>query len=224
MRLLVVEDDPAVGTSLARALERAGYAVDLSSDGEDGLHRASGGGYDAVLLDLRLPRLNGLAVVAALREKKIETPILVITARDTVADRILGLDAGADDYLVKPFAVDEVLARVRALLRRGRSSRPAILAFADLTLDPALRWATRGGATLDLTPRELSILEFFLRNPDVVLTRSMIGEHVWDDRFESFSNVIDVHVRNLRKKIDLLGKPLIHTVRGAGYVLRSDLP
>jgi DNA-binding response OmpR family regulator len=222
VRLLVVEDDPSVGASLVRALERAGYAVDLAQDGEDGLHRASGGGYDAVLLDLRLPRLGGLAVLEQLRARRVSAPILVITARDTLADRIAGLDAGADDYLVKPFAVEEALARVRALLRRGRAERAAVLAFEDLALDPASRAAKRGGRQLDVTPREFAILEYFLRNPEIVLTRAMITEHVWDDRFESFSNVIDVHVRNLRRKIDALGKPLIHTVRGAGYVLRSE--
>jgi DNA-binding response OmpR family regulator len=223
MRLLIVEDDPAVGPSLLRAFEQAGYATDLSTDGEDALARLTLHPYDAALLDLRLPKKGGLSVLTELRARQVDTPVLVITARDAVADRVLGLDAGADDYLVKPFAVDEALARVRALLRRGRAPRPAVLAFEDLRLDPATRIATRGGVRIELTRRELGILEYFLRNPEIVLTRAMIGEHVWDDRFEpSFSNVIDVHIRNLRKKVDAAGKPLIHTVRGAGYVLRSE--
>jgi DNA-binding response OmpR family regulator len=221
MRLLVVEDDPSVGESLARALERAGHAVDLAADGEEGLERAASYPYDTVLLDLKLPKRSGLSVLRDLRARKVETPVLIVTARDTLDDRVIGLDAGADDYLVKPFAIDEALARVRALLRRGRSARPAVLGYEDLALDPATRMASRGGVPLELTPRELSILEYFLRNPEIVLTRSMIGEHVWDARFQPTSNVIDVHVCNVRKKVAALGKPLIHTVRGAGYVLRS---
>jgi DNA-binding response OmpR family regulator len=220
--LLVVEDDPTVGASLVAGLEHGGYAVDLARDGEDALHRAAGAEYDAVLLDLGLPGLGGLDVLRRLRATAKEVPIIVVTARDAVADRVRGLDAGADDYLVKPFALDEVLARVRALLRRRGPKLPAVLTFADLTLDPARRQAKRSGQLLDLTPRELSILEFFLRSPDIVLTRSMIAEHVWDDRFESFSNVIDVHVRNLRRKLEALGPPLIQTVRGEGYALRAS--
>ncbi|HVY60026.1 MAG TPA: response regulator transcription factor, partial [Planctomycetota bacterium] len=222
VRLLIIEDDRTVGESLARGLARAGHAVDMAADGRDGLARAESGAYDAILLDLGLPGLGGLELLQALRAGGRSVPVIVITARDRLADRVSGLDAGADDYLVKPFALEEVLARLRAVLRRRGPVLPPRLACGDLELDAPRRRALRGGKPLALTRREYAILEYFLRNPGVVLTRAMIAQNVWADRLEGLSNVIDVHVGNLRKKLDALGPPLIHTVRGAGYLLGPE--
>ncbi len=222
MRILVVEDEQKVASFIQKGLEEEGHAVDVALDGEDGLSKALDAVHDLVLLDIMLPKRDGLSVLRELRNRRIHTPVLLLTARDAVPDRVIGLDAGADDYLVKPFAFDELLARVRALLRR-RGDRLAVLTAADLTLDPATREVRRAGKKIDLTAKEYALLEYLLRNKGRVLNRSLIAQHVWDYDFDSSTNVIDVYINYLRKKVDADFTPrLIHTVRGAGYVLRED--
>lgn len=220
MRILVVEDEARLGSLLRRALTEEGHAVDLAADSEDALawignYPAS---YDAIVLDIMLPGVDGLEVCRRLRRSRIQTPILLLTARDTVADRVEGLDAGSDDYLVKPFAFAELAARLRALARRPPETRDIILAAGAVRLDPAARRVWRGNDEIDLPNKEFRILEYFMRHPGRVLTRTMIAEHVWDYDFPNVTNVIDVHIRQLRRK---LGDPypgeLIQTVRGAGY-------
>lgn len=223
MRILLVEDDAKVGRFISRALEEVGFAVDLARSGPEGLTLGSDRVHDVIILDVLLPEMNGFQVLRALRQKKIQTPVLLLTARDTVEDKVRGLDLGADDYLSKPFAVEEMLARVRALLRRGEASQANLLQFAGLTLDPSSRTVTRDGERIELTAREFALLEYFMRRPGQVLTRSMIAEHVWNYNFDTMTNVIDVYVNYLRKKIDSgPGPRLIHTVRGVGYVLKEE--
>lgn len=181
------------------------------------------GVHDLLILDIHLPRMDGLGILQELRKKKVATPVLLLTVRAAIEDKVLGLDAGADDYLTKPFAFQELLARVRALLRRRAEAEAPVLQVADLTLDPARRLASRGGEKIDLTSKEFALLAYFMRNPGRVLTRTMISEHVWDYDFDTMTNVIDVYVNYLRKKIDAGREPkLIHTVRGAGYVLKAE--
>jgi two-component system OmpR family response regulator len=222
MRVLVVEDDGALGRAIHDALQAAGFAADLSPDGEDALFRLKAEPFDAVILDINLPGMDGFGVLARAREAGIRAPILLLTARGALGDRVRGLDGGADDYLVKPFATAELLARLRALLRRGVVERPASLDLGGLRFDPASRIVTRDGEALDdLTPKEIAILEYLLRNQGTVVTRTMISEHVWGDSFESYANVIDVHVGNLRRKLERGGKArLLHSVRGVGFVMR----
>ncbi len=223
MRLLVVEDEKKVASFVKKGLEEEGYAVDVAPDGEEGLAMALDRVHNLVILDIHLPRIDGLGVLQELRKKKVNTPVLLLTVRATIEDKVLGLDAGADDYLTKPFAFQELLARVRALLRRRTEAEPSILQFADLMLDPARRLVSRGGAKIDLTPKEYALLAYFMRSPGRVLTRTMISEHVWDYNFDTMTNVIDVYVNYLRKKIDAGREPkLIHTVRGVGYVLKAE--
>jgi len=220
MRILVVEDERKVAQFVKKGLEEEGYAVDLALDGEEGLTLSMDRVHDLILFDISLPKMDGLRVLKKLREEKIVTPVLLLTVRAAIEDKVLGLDAGADDYLTKPFAFQELLARVRALLRRKAESGAPLLGYADLVLDPARRQVTRGEERIELTGKEFSLLEYFLRNPGRVLTRAMISEHVWDYDFDTESNVIDVYVNYLRRKIDSgREKKLIHTVRGAGYVL-----
>jgi heavy metal response regulator len=224
MNILLVEDEPKVASFITRGLEAEHYTVDVAADGEAGLTRALAGGHDLVILDVMLPRRDGLAVVRELRARGRAVPVLLLTARATLSDKVAGLDLGADDYLTKPFAFAELLARVRALLRRGTAATPA-LAVADLHLDPATHEVRRGGQRIDLTPREYALLEFFLRNPGRVLSRAVIAQHVWGVDFDTFTNVIDVYVNYLRRKIDAGFEPkLLHTVRGAGYVLKATEP
>jgi two-component system, OmpR family, copper resistance phosphate regulon response regulator CusR len=225
MRLLVAEDDRKVASFIRQGLEEEGYAVEVAADGAVALDLLLGGPpFDLVILDVMLPRYDGFQVLKRLRERRVETPVLVLTARDTVPDRVAGLDLGADDYLTKPFAFDEFLARVRALLRRGHGRRVALLRVTDLTLDPATREVTRGNRKVDLTVREYALLEFLMRNVGRVQTRSMLTEHVWGLSFDTESNVVDVYVGYLRRKVDGPGEQrLIHTIRGAGYVLRAGL-
>src|SRR4051812_27269055 len=220
MRILVVEDEARLASLLRRGLTEEGHAVDLAADGEEAVawvdtYPAS---YDAIVLDIMLPGVDGLEVCRRLRRTRIQTPILLLTARDSVADRVDGLDAGADDYLVKPFAFAELAARLRALARRPPETRDTILAAGEVRLDPAARRVWRGNEEIDLPNKEFRILEYFMRHPGRVLTRTMIAEHVWDYDFPNVTNVIDVHIRQLRRK---LGDPypgeLIQTVRGAGY-------
>lgn len=223
MTILVVDDEPAVREALRRALELEGYTVELAEDGADALARLEDGGEpDAVVLDMLMPRVDGLEVCRRLRRAGRSVPVLMLTARAEVSDRVAGLDAGADDYLVKPFALEELLARVRALLRRAGADEGDVLRFADLELDPATREVRRGAAPIELTRTEFALLELFLRNPRQVLTRSVIFERVWGYDFGAGSNSLDVYVGYLRRKTEAAGGPrLIHTVRGVGYALRD---
>ncbi|MFC9974611.1 response regulator transcription factor [Spirillospora sp. NPDC127200] len=226
-RILVVDDEPAVRESLARSLEFEGYGVDEAADGLAALDRVAAAGPDLVVLDVLMPRMDGLTACRRLRAQGVTTPVLMLTARDMVGDRVTGLDAGADDYLVKPFELDELLARVRALLRRSAiSARDAaagdVLAFDDLRMDTGTREVTRAGRRLELTRTEHMLLELFLAHPRQVLTREQILETVWGFDFEPASNSLDVYVMYLRRKTEVDGLPrLVHTVRGVGYVLRS---
>jgi two-component system, OmpR family, copper resistance phosphate regulon response regulator CusR len=223
MRLLIVEDEKKVARFIRQGLEEEGYAVDMASDGEEGLVMALDRVHDLIILDINLPKMDGRRVLQELRRQKVMTPVLFLTVRATIEDKVLGLDAGADDYLTKPFAFQELVARVRALLRRRNEEAPAVLQIADLTLDPARRIVTRGGEKIDLTLKEFALLEYFLHNPGRVLTRTMIIEHVWNYDFDTMTNVVDVYVNYLRKKIDT-GREmkLIQTVRGMGYVLQVE--
>jgi len=223
MRILVVEDEKKVASFIKRGLEEEEYEVDLAGDGEEGLYMAETNPYDLILMDLMLPKMDGLSVIRELRNREIITPVLCLTAKDTVDDIVSGLDSGSDDYLTKPFAFAELLARVRALVRRGTADRGAEIRFADLRLDPVAHKVWRAGKEIDLTSKEYALLEYFMRNPNEVLTRTMIAEHVWDYTFDSFTNIIDVYVNYLRKKVDKdFDKRLIHTVRGVGYVLKEE--
>ena len=223
MRVLVIEDERKVAQFIKKGLEEEGYAADLAFDGEEGLHMALDRVHDLILLDISLPKMNGLGMLKKLREEKLATPVLLLTVRAAIEDKVLGLDSGADDYLTKPFAFQELLARIRALLRRKAEAGSPLLRFADLILDPARRLVTRGEEKIELTSKEFSLLEYFLRNPGRVLSRAMISEHVWDYDFDTESNVIDVYVNYLRRKIDSgRKKKLIHTVRGAGYVIEEE--
>jgi DNA-binding response OmpR family regulator len=220
MRVLLVEDEIKMSRAIRRGLEREGYAVDAALDGNDGLHRATEWDYDAIVLDVMLPGLDGLEVCRRLRRAGRWAPVLMLTARDGVADRIRGLDVGADDYLVKPFAFGELLARLRALVRRGARERPAVLAVGDLVLDPAAHTATLSGRSVPLSTREFALLEFMMRNAGQVLSRPAILEHVWDYNYDGMSNVVDVYVGYLRRKLEQPpGQVRIRTVRGVGYGL-----
>jgi DNA-binding response OmpR family regulator len=222
MRILVVDDDRRLSAVIKRGLLEEAYAVDLAYDGEEGEYMAEVNPYDLIILDIMLPGKDGIEICRDLRARKINTPILMLTAKDTVEDRVKGLDVGADDYLVKPFAFNELLARVRAMLRREGMSKSPELRVGDLTLDTLTRQVRRGERPIELTTKEYVILEYFMRHPNVVLTRTMIEEHAWDYDFDSLSNLVDVYIRRLRRKIDNEGQDsLIQTVRGAGYRLRA---
>ena len=222
MKILIVEDEQKTGDYLKQGLSEAGFVADLARDGVDGLHLALTGDYDLVVLDVMLPKLDGWQVLREIRQKGKHLPVLFLTARDQVEDRVKGLEFGADDYLVKPFAFSELLARVRALLRRGKTNEPELLQLADLELDLLRRRVTRAGKRIDLTTKEFALLELLLRRRGEVLPRSLIASQVWDMNFDSDTNVIDVAVRRLRVKIDEGFEPrLIHTVRGMGYVLEA---
>ncbi len=222
MRVLVIEDEKKVASFVKRGLEQESYAVDVAHDGIDGQHYAEVNEYDVIILDIMLPGKSGLDVLKEIKEKGVEAPVLLLTARDSVEDRVKGLDVGADDYLTKPFAFEELLARLRVLMRRGGYGSP-VLKFADLSLDPATRKAKRGDKEVDLTVKEYALLEYLLRNPDRVLTRTLISEHVWDQAFDSETNVVDVYINHLRAKVDKDPScRLIHTVRGVGYVLKDE--
>ncbi len=218
MRILVVDDDQKLCNVIKQGLEEEAYAVDCVHDGDDGEYYAKSSPYDLIILDIMMPKKNGIEVCRNLRAKKITTAILMLTAKDTVGDRVKGLDTGADDYLVKPFAFIELLARVRALLRREGTSKSTELSVGNLILDTATRKVSWKQTHLDLTTKEYSILEYMMRNPNAVLTRTMIEEHAWNYDFDSMSNLVDVYIKRLRQKIDPNeGKHIIQTVRGAGY-------
>ena len=222
MRVLLVEDDATIADFVAKGLTEAGYAVDVASDGEQGYERAASGEYDAAIVDIMLPRLDGLAVIDRVRGRGIRTPVLILSARHSVDDRVRGLQAGGDDYLTKPFAFAELLARVQALIRRATgATEPTKLSAGDLTLELLTRRTERGGRAIDLRPREFALLEYLMRNPGRVLTKTMILSHVWGYSFNPGTNVVDVLVSRLRDKIDRDFEPkLLHTVRGVGYVLK----
>lgn len=220
MKILVVEDEVKAASYLRNGLVENGFIVDVSGQGDDGLHAALTGSYDLVILDVLLPRRDGWSVLSQLRAAGRSTPVLFLTARDAVQDRVKGLELGADDYLVKPFAFSELLARVRAVLRRGPARQPDVLRVADLELDITRHQAVRGGRRLDLTPKEFLLLSLFARRAGEVLSRTLIAEQVWDMNFDPGTNVVDVHVRRLRSKVDdPFEHKLIRTVRGMGYVL-----
>ncbi len=220
MRVLVVEDEPRMASVLERALREEGAAVDVTGNGEDALWMAASTPYEAIVLDVMLPGLDGFAVCARLRAQEVWTPVLMLTARDAVDDRVTGLDAGADDYLLKPFAVDELLARLRALVRRGAQARPAVLEAGALRLDPAAGRAWCGDTELDLSAKEFAMLEAFMRRPGELLTRETLLGLLWDHAYENKSNVVDVYVRYLREKVDRpFGRSSLVTVRGRGYRL-----
>ncbi len=222
MRVLIVEDEKKVAGFIKKGLEEELYAADVASDGEEGLGLAETENYDLIILDIMLPKIDGLEVLSRLRKQKISTPILLLTAKDSVDDKVNGLNRGADDYLTKPFAFSELLARTRVLLRRGQNETKTVLQVADLTLDLVKHKVNRGEEEIELTGKEYSLLEYFMRSPGKVLTRTMIAEHVWDYNFDTFTNVIDVYVNHLRKKIDKnYSKKLIHTLRGVGYVMKE---
>jgi two-component system, OmpR family, response regulator len=223
MRVLVVEDEVKMGRLLERGLTEEGHAADVARTGDDALWMAAATEYDAIVLDVMLPGRNGFEVCRELRGRGVWAPVLMLTARDAVPDRVAGLDAGADDYLAKPFAFAELLARLRALARRGSSERPTVLEAGDLRLDPAARTVSRGGAEIALSAKEFALLETFMRRPGQVLSRYQLLEHAWDYAYENRSNVVDVYVRYLREKIDRpFGRDSIETVRGAGYRFRAD--
>ena len=226
MRILVVEDEQDLRELISERLRRQDYSVDTCPDGRSALQQIeNSGGYDLVILDIMLPELDGLSVLREIRSMHLTCPVMLLTARDSVEDRVSGLDAGADDYVVKPFSFEELDARVRALLRRSAEDKSPVLQMADLSLDTVRRTVQRGGNEIDLTTKEYALLEYLMRNPEHVLTREQILNHVWSYDFEGDSNIVDVYIRYLRRKMDRgFDPPLIHTVRGTGYVLKVPVP
>lgn len=223
MRLLVVEDEASIAQFVRQGLSESGYAVDVVGDGKEGLDYALAADYDAIVLDILLPGMDGLRLLRELRNRGIQTPVLLLTARDAIEDRVQGLDAGADDYLVKPFAFPELLARLRALQRRPPLQAGTVLQVADLTMDVVRRQVRRAGRAIELTAREFALLEYLLRHANQVLTRTQIAEHVWDFDFYNESNVVDVYIGYLRRKLDRgFDRPLLHTMRGVGYRLGEE--
>lgn len=222
MRILIVEDEKKIADFIKRGLKEEGYAVDTASDGENGLFLAKTNDYDLILLDLMLPKVDGITVCKRLREEKVLSPIIMLTAKDAVKDKVTGLDAGADDYLTKPFAFEELLARIRAILRKKSEQHATGLEVDDLSLDLHTHKVIRAGKAIELTSKEYALLEYLMRNAGKVVTRTMISEHVWDIDFDTFTNVIDVYINYLRNKIDSGSKKkLIQTVRGRGYILKG---
>jgi heavy metal response regulator len=222
MRILVVEDEKKIADFIRRGLKEEGYAVDVAPDGEEGHYMAATSEYDVIILDIMLPKIDGIALCRKLVEEKIKAPVLMLTAKDSVKDKVTGLDAGADDYLTKPFAFEELLARIRSLLRKRGVKEATKLQVDDLTIDLLSHKVTRGSREIEFTAKEFALLEYLMRNAGTVITRTAISEHVWDINFDTDTNVIDVYINYLRKKIDLgHEKKLIHTVRGRGYILKG---
>jgi heavy metal response regulator len=222
MRLLVVEDDKNIAHFVKKGLEENYFAVDMAYDGEEGLYLALHERYDLLILDIMLPKTNGIEILESIRERGVNTPVIFLTAKDTERDIVQGLNVGADDYMVKPFSINELLARVKAILRRGKSEIVSEFTVADLTMDTKTHKVFRGGKRIDLTPKEYALLEYLMRNEGQVVTRTMISECIWDYHFDSLTNVVDVHIYHLRNKIDKGFKPkLLHTIKGVGYVLEK---
>lgn len=222
VRILLVEDDESIASSLMRGLREEGFVVERAEDGELGWLMLQRGGWDLVILDWWLPVQDGLQLLQRFRGRDRDTPVLFLTARDAVADRVRGLDVGADDYICKPFSFEELLARLRALLRRGEGRSGTVLEYRDVAIDLATQRASRAGQPLDLTGKEYAMLTFFMRHPNQVLSKTRIFEHVWDERYDGLSNTIEVHVFELRRKLEARGDRLIHTLRGRGYVFGDD--
>lgn len=223
MKILVIEDDQRIASFIQKGLKEEGHATDVVHNGEDGEYWAEVNEYDLIILDIMLPKKNGIDVCRGLREKKVNTPILMLTAMDTLDDRVKGLDSGADDYLCKPFSFEELLARCRAQFRRSQEYKTKTLSVADLVLDPVTRNVTRSGKELRLSGKEYALLEFLLRNKGVVISETRIVEHVWDMNYDPMTNVVNVYIHHLRKKIDSgFEKKLLHTIRNSGYVIRED--
>ena len=223
MHLLIVEDEEKIANFLRRGFIEEHFAVDVAKDGEQALYETDINDYDCIILDILLPKVDGVTVCRKIREKSTMTPILLLTAKDTVEDKITGLDAGADDYVTKPFSFGELSARVRALIRRGRKVDPVVLTFDTLSLNSATKTAQRNGKTIILTSREYALLEYFMRNPHMVLSKTKILEHVWDYNYEGMSNIVETYVKYLRKKIKIkdTDTELIHTMRGSGYIFKK---
>ncbi len=223
MRVLIIEDDPGVAAFLKKGMQEASYVVEWCDNGAEGLRVAGAGGHDVIVLDLMLPGEDGFAVLRQIRKQGLRTPIIILTARDAIEDRVKGLDLGADDYVLKPFSFSELMARVRALLRRGQELSTNPIIVADLQVDIVGHTVRRAGRRIDLSPTEYALLEYLVRHAGHVLSRTMILEHVWDMNQDPMTNVVDVHINRLRKKVDLgFDAPLIHTIRGVGYVLRHQ--
>lgn len=221
MRILLVEDNHRLNQTIKAGMAADGYAVDVAFDGLEGLELAEATNYDVIVLDIMLPKKDGLEVCQTLRRQHINSPILLLTAKDTIAERVQGLDSGADDYLVKPFAMNELLARLRALLRRGASDKTGLLSVADLTVDPATHFVERAGQRIELTTKEYTLLEYFVRHPNQLISREMLENHVWNYDYEGISNIVEVYIRRLRRKLDNpFEVKLFETVRGSGYRLR----
>ena len=224
MQILVIEDEEKIANFLRRGFSEENYSVDIAKDGEEALYKFDINSYDCVILDLMIPKIDGLHVCRTLRSKNTNIPILILTAKGTVEDKLSGLDAGADDYLTKPFSFHELSARIRALLRRGNKADPVVLTINNLSLNPATRLAKRGNQIINLTAREYALLEYFMRHPNTVLTKTELLEHVWDYNYDGLSNIVETYVKYLRKKLQIKTseKELIHTMRGSGYILKSD--
>jgi DNA-binding response OmpR family regulator len=223
MQILVVEDEKKIAVALKKGLTEDLYHVDLAADGEEGLYKATVNDYDFIILDLMLPKMDGIALCKKIRTKNKNIPILMLTAKDALSDKITGLDAGADDYVTKPFSIEEITARIRALLRRGNKADSVILSIGDVTLNPATKKATRNSQVIPLTAREYTLLEYFMRNPNTVLSKTQLLEHVWDYHYEGISNIVETYIKYLRKKLKITpqAKELIHTVRGLGYIMKE---
>lgn len=222
MQILIVEDVEKIANFLRRGLMEESYAVDIAPDGEEALYKFDINTYDCIILDLMIPKVDGVTVCRKIREKNTHIPILILTAKDAIEDKIVGLDAGADDYMIKPFSFAELAARIRALIRRGKKADPVVLTIENLSLDPAIRMAKRGDKSITLTTREYALLEYFMRHPNKVLTKTEILEHVWDYNYDGLSNIVETYVKYLRKKLQTNSqdKELIHTMRGSGYILK----
>lgn len=223
MQILIVEDETKIANLIRKGLQEENYSADIASDGEEALYKFDINQYDLVILDLMLPKIDGINVCKEMRKRTASVPIIMLTAKDAVDDRVLGLDAGADDYLIKPFAFSELRARIRALLRRGNKADPTILSVADITLNPVNKEVKRAGKNVLLTAREYALLEYFLRHPNQVLTKTQLLEHVWDYSYEGLSNIVETYIKYLRKKlqVDKTSKDIIHTRRGLGYIMEN---
>ena len=223
MQILVIEDEKKIAAVLQKGLSEDLYSVDIALDGEEGHYKASVNTYDCIILDVMIPKMDGITLCKKIRTENKNVPILILTAKDDLSDKIVGLDAGADDYVTKPFSIEEISARIRALLRRGNKADPVILSVADIKLDPASKTVTRGAQTLSLTAREYNLLEYFMRNPNTILSKSQLIEHVWDYHYEGVSNIVETYIKYLRKKLQITpeAKELIHTVRGLGYTIKE---